>query len=1227
VKARDVFAVFGCSGNGRNRESGAVTRIRLLGVRRSSAPSALVALAAALVALILPATAAAADPTLTVDPVATHSIVTAKVSGTVTFDEEANGGSEGFWFFQYCQQAVAGECTASSTWNFGPEAFAHTLPAGSSAVPVEETLTGLHAETGYAVRLAAYSFSGPEFFSPEGEYRTFTTDSATAPTLALDAPGTVAYTTAELSGSINPEGGNTDAVSGLLPISWELQYAPVSEPGNWQAAGSTSESPLEGANAEANTAVAVAAEATGLTPGTEYRYRLVAQYAGLTAETDEVDWGEFTTLPVTKPTAEDLQVTNLTGTSAEFQALVKPNAPAGPLDPAAEAAYETTWSFSPGGSSGTTTATTAEETVHGEAVGLKPNHEYTVAFTAHNAGGTKELTTTFTTPGIAPTISGGTTVEVGPTTARLKIELKPGSPATTYRFEYGTTIAYGQATPDGHLLENYLSATPLSVQLSDLAPETRYHWRLVAENAFETVEGADHAFITLAASSAGAQLPDNRAWEQVTPPDKNGADLGQLGIIRSGFIPGLSERITGKEILGASIQSSAEGNRIDLRSTLAGFADAKSENTYTGDYIIDRTAEGWSTHNIDEPVATTPQLFSVPLHMLFSDSLSKSLYLRPDDQPPLTPDALPYTTGYYVRNTDDGALRYLYSYEFRSFDRSEWSADAVATPDLSHVFQRYSAREETGLPVGVPPGTNREGSFAGQPFGLYESYETPDGSYATRMASILPDGTPVDGDAGGGKVGPKENSVSRTGDRVVFTTPAVDDICAIVSGGQEVLVAEGYDCDGGRDIGEGENKVDAAPQIYIRENATTTRWISDYAAGVPVDPEAGLGQHFWGADEDVGHVFFTSQTKLTADSTASHDSGDRTATGSYGDLYRYDVEANGGAGELRDITVDSSRPEGAQVIGVLGNSDDGERIYFVARSNHLDGEQGVAGQANLYLWDNHGGSPTTTYVATLIAFDGSEDNDFGNWLPNSYERSSEVTPSGELLFTSMNQLTDFENAGHSEVYVYDPQADYLMCASCFGDEPATRDAFVPFSKIMSHLPASIHHYSLSSDGHWAFFNTKASLVAGDNNGQLDAYRFDTESGKVALLSSGQSSKPSYFLAAGRDGRDAFFLTSERLLPSDIDDNTDIYDARVNGGIASQNRLPATPCEGDACQPPPVVPNDPTPSSSSFVGPGDKQVKKHHRKAHHKKGHRKKAAGKQRGHKKHARHGKSTRRHG
>jgi hypothetical protein len=64
---------------------------------------------------------------------------------------------------------------------------------------------------------------------------------------------------------------------------------------------------------------------------------------------------------------------------------------------------------------------------------------------------------------------------------------------TSYSFEYGTTIAYGQSTPERTLTSP--TAELVSERLTGLAPGTTYHYRLVADGTVATV-GEDRLFTT-----------------------------------------------------------------------------------------------------------------------------------------------------------------------------------------------------------------------------------------------------------------------------------------------------------------------------------------------------------------------------------------------------------------------------------------------------------------------------------------------------------------------------------------------------------------------------------------------------------------------------------------------------------------------------------------------------------------------------------------------------------
>jgi hypothetical protein len=119
-----------------------------------------------------------------------------------------------------------------------------------------------------------------------------------------------------------------------------------------------------------------------------------------------------------------------------------------------------------------------------------------------------------------------------------------------------------------------------------------------------------------------------------------------------------------------------------------------------------------------------------------------------------------------------------------------------------------------------------------------------------------------------------------------------------------------------------------------------------------------------------------------------------------------------------------------------------------------------------------------------------------------------------------------------------------------------------------------------------FFSTAEALVPDDVNGKRDAYQYDTATGALHLLSTGRSTSDSWFLDASADGRDAFFVTRERLVGWDVDTVYDLYDARVGGGFPEPTVAPP-PCSGDACQGSPgVAPGRAAAGSALLEGAGD-----------------------------------------
>ncbi len=131
--------------------------------------------------------------------------------------------------------------------------------------------------------------------------------------------------------------------------------------------------------------------------------------------------------------------------------------------------------------------------------GLAPNTTYHYRVVATNAAGTSESTDEeFTTLVEKPIVSTGSASAISATAATISGSVDPkGSATSTCHFEYGTTTAYGSQAPCPTDPGEGQGAVGESLPVSGLAPNTTYHYRLVAENPGGTSRGADGSFKTL----------------------------------------------------------------------------------------------------------------------------------------------------------------------------------------------------------------------------------------------------------------------------------------------------------------------------------------------------------------------------------------------------------------------------------------------------------------------------------------------------------------------------------------------------------------------------------------------------------------------------------------------------------------------------------------------------------------------------------------------------------
>jgi hypothetical protein len=660
-------------------------------------------------------------------------------------------------------------------------------------------------------------------------------------------------------------------------------------------------------------------------------------------------------------------------------------------------------------------------------------------------------------------------------------------------------------------------------------------------------------------SGASEHLPDCRAYEQVSPVEKDGQDAMTLLPLRPAQ---------------ASPCEAGEPCTVAYMNVGAAFDGARG-NDFPNAYLATRGASGWQTTALTPPTPQAPTNGKEAASYAFSEDLSQTVLRAPLQQLTASAPAGVYNLflrqpgGAYSLVTAAAPAELPDSGCTLCFEEEDVPAFAGASSDFGHVI--FEANDSLV-----------EGAPGGRVENLYEEV----GEHV-RLVGILPDGTiPEDGATAGGGI----RAVSEHTHELAHATS---------QDGSHVLFEAAAD-GGAPDPGQ-EGKT----ELYDRIDGAATVEVSAPAPGAEppdcetVDAVCDPGSaKFWAASDDGSLVYFTSKAALTKKSNTGPEeaSGEEDAGN---DLYRYDVKT----GVLTDLTVDTEDANGAGVLGVVGSSEDGSYVYFVAEGD-LGGDA-ESGKPNLYVWHGTAAGPgTVTYIATLRAptSEEAEDieamvvgafayhSDVADWTSRPTESQAYVTPDGRhLAFMSVEPLTGYDNedqvtgeADH-EVFEYSAETGQLVCASCdAGDAPPLGSAFIG-AKLGERVSTPFHRpRSLSDDGSRLFFSSPDPLVPGISGGS--ARVFEYEDGSAQLISGAQSGGGAVFLDASASGDDVFFATREQLVPSDTDELVDVYDARVGGGLAEP---PAPmPCQGGTCREPLTSPPAfSVPASTSFTGAG------------------------------------------
>jgi hypothetical protein len=854
--------------------------------------------------------------------------------------------------------------------------------------------------------------------------------------------------------------------------------------------------------------------------------------------------------------------------------------------------------------------------------GLTPLSEYHFRLVAGNTNGQVDgPDERLTAPVGAPMVEGESASEVSADSASLRAQINPEGAGTTYRFEYGTSEAYGQSTSESSLTGTGGSALLVVGHIQNLQPATTYHYRVVVANAIGQARGADQTFTTQSLSTSFA-LPDGRQYEMVSPPEKHGAEISAI-----------SEE-------NGLIVAAEDGDALTFVTDIPTETETLGFDNHTQGLSV-RGSDGWSSRDLTVPhgVVPGPSLGFGPEYRYFSSDLSHAI-VQPlgqftpcvnaegASQPCLSPEASEQTaflgTDFFNSNVDEPCLQ-AGAYCARPLV----SGCPKAGEACSRVVEEHAD---------VLPGTVFGGLYGGEGEGPkkrffchFEGSKYENGRFCgPEFVAATPDLRHILLSAEA-KLTPEAPSPTAEARNFLYEW----------SDGHLTYVGEGF---GGRSgdqnvvdpISAGGSRVVFGHEKY---GSPKRLFMRDTADGELVQI-GGSGAQFQAISSDGSRVFFLEG----------------------GDLYVYETTGGEGAA-LAGTTTSLTGGDGlsGEVVGV---SEDGSYVYFVSEGV-IAGSGASSPGNNLYVGHYTGSGWKSEFIAALSIEDAYDWDNYGKFGVNT--QPTRVSSNGQwLAFMSSAPLTSYDNHDavnglpDAEVYLYHAatgeRTSTLTCASCepTGAQPTgiryeelgltnngsglqleDDEAWGKEDMVAADVPGWQEAESgygqpedyqsryLSNNGR-LFFNSMDSLVPDDVDGTQDVYQYEPEgvgscsspssstgsvvfepardfevegrsgsqaAGCVGLISSGTSSVGSSFLDASQNGADVFFRTTSKLAPQDEDSAYDIYDAHECSALSpcSSVVVSVPPCETESsCRssltPQPLIYN--APPSATFSGPGD-----------------------------------------
>ena len=674
-----------------------------------------------------------------------------------------------------------------------------------------------------------------------------------------------------------------------------------------------------------------------------------------------------------------------------------------------------------------------------------------------------------------------------------------------------------------------------------LAGET-YHYRLAVENEAQFKGEPQHSptVRTLAIpapepetqpacpnealrTGPSARLPDCRAYEQVTPANKEGADdIFDYGSFGENAVVGL------------------DGERLIFQGTAAKWGPNVG-GSFTGQnaYLFTRTPTEWTMASLyPQPQTGGVSLRGQGGRTFYPPDLSQALVEEELSVSPTnsSPDVE------YALGSPGGPYKIVAS-EPEEEEGEHWGHWVAQSRDKSvAVIESPDHKLIPGEPTGTT--VNREfGNHHG-----YDLYEYSGGRLSqvnvnTNGETIGTCGAEmVEGREGGGNRGQGQgtenegisfqtgsiNAVSADGSRIFFEAyptecPGEVEEEVRFHGGSTRNIELYMRVDGMEtvDIGkytfEGANpegtrlllsKVGAGGLEYLSYDTETRS--SRHLLSLQGDP---LGsKHALSEDGDV-YYFETTGSPLTPEAPANEN-----------DIYRYDIPNE----ELSFVAV-SYQTEGNGNGGFYVSPDGGD-FYF-----NVNSVQGVNGGPRPQVYRYDSAEDVVQCVSCASPFD-PEPRLLSTLMPNYGPGGYTLAPLGSPASENGN-------------FVFFDTPNALLSRDTNGEvEP------------IGGANNGSYYFSPSSD----VYEWRRQGVYGCGRVQ----------GCLALITSGIDGTENVLLGVGRSGEDVFIGTHSQLAPTDADHSGDIYDVRIDGGFPA-SPPPPTECEGDECSTSQVAPGDPT----------------------------------------------------